>query len=141
MKKVKGFEEENMDSYECSQKLSTCVNIRYHLRSRNIYDCEKNEEQNAEKDISLVQEANKRFMCEPSLMMFPTELLMKIFSYLNVCELSRSVAPVCKHWHRIAHSPVLWRKLCFEGARVSTQSAISLLKKSPHLSELVISNR
>jgi hypothetical protein len=130
-----------VDFDKCSQKISTCVNIGYHLQSRNIYDCKKHEAQNAENSIALETESNKRFRCEPSIMMLPTEVLMKIFSYLNVHELNTSGAPVCKHWLRIAHSPLLWRKLCFDGDKISTKSAIHLLGKSPHLSELVISKR
>jgi hypothetical protein len=130
-----------MDSYEYSQNISTCLNERCYLRSRIICDRKKPKAQNVENNISLVQATNNMFMSEPSITMFPTEILMKIFSYLTVHELSTSVAPVCKQWHGIAHSPVLWRKLCFNGGRVSTESAIRLLKKSPHLSELVISNR
>ena len=83
---------------------------------------------------------NDKFMSAPSIMMLPNEVLTMIFSYLNVRELSTSVAPVCKHWHLIAHSPILWRKISFDGERVSTECVKSLLTKS-HLSELIISNR
>jgi hypothetical protein len=190
--------EEEMDSFEnpkkiyCSHKMtniSPCVNIRYHLRSRTIFDCEKCEGHALDNNISVVRESailktsysaqtrysvrniptedvvgrpstkvdtftwqqpiskyskhsiNDRFECEPCIMKLPNEVITMIFSYLNVCELSTSVAPVCKHWHVVAHSPALWRKLCFDGDRISTESAKSLLTKSPHLSELIISNR
>ena len=51
---------------------------------------------------------NDRFKSEASIMMLPNEVLTMIFSYLNVHELSTSVAPVCNHWYQIAHSPILW---------------------------------
>jgi hypothetical protein len=191
-------EEEEMDSSELAEKIfcsdgttsiSPRVNVRYRLRSKTIFDCEKLETHTLENNVSVVQESalvktnysaqsrysfrniptediagklstkvdtltqqqqtskyithsvNDRFTSEPSIMMLPNEVLTMIFSYLNVCELSTSVAPVCKHWHLIAHSPILWRKLCFEGDRVSTEFAKNMLTKSPHLSELIISNR
>jgi hypothetical protein len=187
-----------MDSSELAQKTyctdgmtsnSPCVNIRYRLRSRTIFDCEKHETHALENNVSVVQESalvktnyssqtrykirniptediagklstkvdtftqqqqtskyirksiNDRFTSEPSIMMLPNEVLTMIFSYLNVRELSTSVAPVCKHWHLIAHSPILWRKLSFDGDRLSTEFVKGLLTKSPHLSELIISNR
>lgn len=79
--------------------------------------------------------------CEPNIMRLPNEVLTMIFSYFDVRELSISVAPVCKHWYTIAHSSVLWRKLCFNGDGISTEKAKCLLTKSPLLSELIISNR
>jgi len=84
---------------------------------------------------------NDRLKSKPSIMMFPNEVLTLIFSYLNVRELSTSVAPVCKHWYHIAQTPILWRKLCFIGDRVSTEMVKTLLTKSPQLSELIISHR
>ena len=84
---------------------------------------------------------NDRFMCEPSIMMLPNEILTEIFSYLNTIELSTSVALVCKHWHQIAYSPILWRKLWFDGDRVCTHCIKKMLTKFPHLRELIISNR
>ena len=193
-----GPEEEEMDSSELAEKIyctdgttsiSPCVNVRYRLRSRTIFYCEKRGAHTLENNVSVVQESalvktnysaqtrysfrniptediagklstsstiftqqqqtskytthsiNYRCMSEPSIMMLPNEVLTMIFSYLNVRELSTSVAPVCKHWHLIAHSPILWRKLSFDGDRVSTEFAKSLLTKSTHLSELIISNR
>jgi hypothetical protein len=50
---------------------------------------------------------NDRFTSEPSVMMLSNEVITMIFSYFNVCELSTSVAVVCKQWHLIVHSPVL----------------------------------
>jgi hypothetical protein len=182
------YEEEGMDSSEpckkiyCSHRMtstSPCVNVRYHLRRRTIFDCEKCEARvsavfkrnysaqtrysvrniptedvagrpSTELDIFtqeqqtskyITRHMNDRFECEPSITKLPNEVLTMIFSYLNVRDLSTSVAPVCKHWHIIAHSPVLWRKLRFDGGRISTESAKNLLKKSPHLSQLIISNR
>jgi hypothetical protein len=84
---------------------------------------------------------NGIFECEPSIARLPNEVLTMIFSYLTVRELSMSVAPVCRQWYIIAHSPVLWRKLCFTGDGISTENAKCLLTKSPLLSELIISNR
>ena len=97
------------------------------------------QQQQASKYIT--DSTNDNFTSELSIMMLPNEVLLMIFSYLNVHELSTSVAPVCKHWHLIAHSPVLWRKLCFEGDGVSTEFAKKLITKSPQLSELIISSR
>jgi len=90
---------------------------------------------------NITHSMNDKFTSEPSIMMLPNEVLLMIFSYLNVHELSTSVAPVCKRWHLIAHNPILWRKLYFDGDRVPTEFAKNLLTKSPHLSELVISDR
>ncbi|XP_023704501.1 F-box/LRR-repeat protein 7-like isoform X2 [Cryptotermes secundus] len=84
---------------------------------------------------------NETFEHEPSITRLPNELLTMIFSYLNVRELSMAVAPVCKQWYLIAHSPVLWRKLCFSGDGLSTENAKCLLTKSPLLAEVIISNR
>jgi hypothetical protein len=84
---------------------------------------------------------NYSYECEPTIMRLPNEVLTMIFSYFDVRELSISVAPVCKRWYTVAHSSVLWRKLCFNGDEISTEHAKSLLTKSPLLSELVISNR
>jgi hypothetical protein len=193
-----GPEEERTDSFELAENIyctdgmtsiSSCVNIRYRLRSRTIFDCKIHETHTLENNVPVVQESalvktnysarNKysfrnipkediagelstkldtfnqkkqtskdithsisdRFTSDPSIMMLPNEVLTMIFSYLNVRDLSTSVAPVCKHWYLIAHSPVLWRKLCFDGDRVSTEFAKNLLTKSPYLSELIISNR
>jgi len=180
---------ENIYCTDGMTSISSCVNIRYRLRSRIIFDCKIHETHTLENNVPVVEESalvktnysarnrysfrnipkediagelstkldtfnqkqqtskdithsiNDRFTSEPSIMMFPNEVLIMIFSYLNVRELSTSVAPVCKHWHLIAHSPILWRKLCFDGDRVSTEFAKNLLTKSPHLSELIISNR
>ena len=138
---VCGSKEEEMDFPELSEKMSTCVNIRYRLRSRTICDCKKHAAHNAQNNVSVVQESNDMFTSEPPNMMIPNKILTKIFSYINVRELRTSVAPVCKFWHLIAHSPVLWRKLCFDGERISTEFAKSLLTKCPLLSEVIISSR
>jgi len=129
------LEQENMDFCELSEKISTCVNIRNGLRSRTICDCEKHGARNAQNNVSVVQESNDMLTSEPPIMMIPNEILTKIFSYLNVHELSTSVAPVSKLWHLIAHSPVLWRKLCFAGERISTEFAykISSSLRGDHL--------
>jgi hypothetical protein len=95
--------------------------------------------QTESKDIT--HSINETFEHEPTITRLPNELLTMIFSYLNVRELSLAVAPVCKRWYLIAHSPVLWRKLCFSGDGLSTENAKYLLTKSPLLSELIISNR
>lgn len=95
--------------------------------------------QTVSKDIT--HSINETFEHEPTITRLPNELLTMIFSYLNVRELSLAVAPVCKQWYLIAHSPVLWRKLCFTGAGLSTENAKCLLTKSPLLSELIVSNR
>lgn len=84
---------------------------------------------------------NDNCKCEPTIMRLPNEVLTMIFSYFDVRELSISVAPVCKHWYTVAHSSVLWRKLCFNGDGISTEKAKCLLTKSPLLSEVIISNR
>ena len=193
-----GPEEEAMGSSELAEiifytdgmaNISPCMNIRYRLRTRNIFDYEKHGIWTLENNVSVVQESaldktnysaqtgysfgniptegiagkpssnvdtftqqqqaskymthsvNNRFTGESSIMMLPDEVLTMIFSYLDVHELSTSVAPVCKHWYRMAHSPILWRKLCFDGKRVSTEFAKHLLTKSPLLSELIITNR
>lgn len=95
--------------------------------------------QTVSKDIT--PSVNETFKSEPTITRLPNELLTMIFSYLNVRELSMAVAPVCKQWYLIAHSPILWRKLCFDGNGISTENAKCLLTKSPLLSELDISNR
>jgi len=193
-----GPEEDEMDSSELAEKsdstdgmtsISTDVNIRYRLRSRNIFYCKNNETHVSENNVSVVKKSvlvktnydaqtsnsfrniptegfarkaakkvdtftqqqqtstyitdsiNGRFMCEPSMMMLPTEILTEIFSYLNKFELSTSVALVCKRWNEIACSPILWQKLCFDGDRLCTHFIKNLLTKSPLLSELIISNR
>jgi hypothetical protein len=95
--------------------------------------------QTVSKDIT--HSINETIEHEPTITRLPNELLTMIFSYLNVRELSMAVAPVCKQWYVIAHSPVLWRKLSFSGDGLSTENAKCLLTKSPLLSELIISNR
>ncbi|XP_077984797.1 uncharacterized protein LOC144439385 [Glandiceps talaboti] len=42
----------------------------------------------------------------------PTEITMKIYSYLTPKELLLYVAPVCKKWKELAHDPILWQSLC-----------------------------
>lgn len=84
---------------------------------------------------------NDRFVGTPPVMKLSDEVLITIFKHLDVFELSTSVAPVCKRWYAVAHSPVLWRKLRFNGDEISTENAKSLLTKSPCLLELTISNR
>ncbi|XP_069677218.1 F-box/LRR-repeat protein 7-like [Periplaneta americana] len=71
----------------------------------------------------------------------PNEMITLIFSYLDVLELRASVAPVCKRWYELAHSPVLLRKLRFEGSRVATDTAKHLLEKAPLLRELTLVKR
>ena len=139
-----GPEDEAMSSSE----LSPCMNIRYRLRTRYIFDYAGKPSskvdtftQQQEASKFMTYSVNDRFTGEPSIMMLPNEVLSMIFSYLDVHELSTSVAPVCKDWYRIAHNPILWRKLCFDGKRVSTEIAKRLLTKSPLLSELIIANR
>jgi F-box domain. len=190
-----GHEEERMDPSERSEEIyrigrmtsaSPYENIRYSLRSRNIFYRKKQEALTVVNNVSEVQNSallktnniaqtfrntptektavepsskadtftqqqqaskyitdstNDNFTSDPSIMMLPNEILVMIFSYLDVHELSTSVAPVCKRWHSIAHSPILWRKLCFEGDGVSTEFAKRLITKSPQLSELIISDR
>ena len=152
-----GPEEEAMGSSELAEKIfctdgvasiSPCMNIRNRLRTQNSFDYAGKpsskvdtftQQQQASKYMT--HSVNDRFTGEPSIMMLPQEVLRMIFSYLDVHELSTSVAPVCKYWYRIAHNPILWRKLCFDGKRVSTEFAKRLLTKSPLLSELIITNR
>lgn len=72
----------------------------------------------------------------------PCELLLYIFSFLSVCELCISVAPVCTAWRDLAKDPSLWTHLvfsfqhCVEGERVRR-----LLEGSPLLLSLELQNR
>ncbi|XP_021916289.1 uncharacterized protein LOC110828159 isoform X2 [Zootermopsis nevadensis] len=92
-------------------------------------------------ELQTLSKNTGRFISEPTIMRLPNEMLTMIFSYFDVRELSTAVAPVCKHWYTVAHSSVLWRKLCFNGDGISTEKAKCLLTKSPLLSELIISCR
>jgi hypothetical protein len=97
--------------------------------------------QQLQTSTDITHSINECAECGPNIMKLPNEVLTMIFSYLDIRELSISVAPVCRHWYVIAHSPVLWRKLCLKGDGISTENAKCLLTKSPLLSELIISNR
>ncbi|KAJ4436089.1 hypothetical protein ANN_18716 [Periplaneta americana] len=82
-----------------------------------------------------------RSRCNYNIDRLPNELLILIFSYLDVRELSASVALVCKLWYELAQSPVLWRRLRFDGKGLTTDTAKALLKKAPILKELILSDR
>lgn len=43
----------------------------------------------------------------------PEEVLVKIFSNLPAREVSRSVLPVCRYWHKLGNDAVLWKRLEF----------------------------
>ena len=53
---------------------------------------------------------------------FPNEILLKIFGYLNIKDISRS-AKVCHQFNKISNDPSLWKsmgKLCIGGRTVPT---------------------
>jgi hypothetical protein len=71
----------------------------------------------------------------------PPELLLFIFSWLSVTDLCISVAPVCSRWRLLAKHPCLWTELSFVGNRVSTEQVCTLLRSSPSLKKLTLTNR
>jgi hypothetical protein len=77
----------------------------------------------------------------PSISDLPTKVLLKIFSYLNVPELCKHVAPVCKAWNALSKDKSLWTHLEFQEFAVPTRKVIALLKRSPHLKRLVLLGR
>lgn len=93
---------------------------------------------------------------EPAAMRCPTELLVRIFSYLDAPTLESSML-VCKTWHqRITNAPQLWqdshictpsgdtrRKIQLQTARLSlildrTRSRIRRLALAPPLSNMLV---
>ena len=44
----------------------------------------------------------------------PIEIMIEIFSYFNICELTVAIAPVCHRWYSLAYHPGLWKNLHME---------------------------
>ncbi|PSN56419.1 hypothetical protein C0J52_09532 [Blattella germanica] len=132
--------------------------VRYSLRSRDILFSGENENDISTSENSVQQQTKTSVEKAPPqtetciftnrhkgrpvcyIQKLPNELLTMIFSYLTVPELCSSVAPVCRHWHSVASSPVLWRKLSFCGEGISTENVKKLISKAPLLEEVKIKN-
>ena len=62
---------------------------------------------------------------------FPNEILLKIFEYLDIQDISRS-AKVSHQFNKISNDPSLWKsmgKLCIDGGKVSTEFLTYIIQR------------
>jgi hypothetical protein len=69
-----------------------------------------------------------------SISKLPDEMLVMIFSYLDIDDLSLSVRNVCEHWRSVSEDDTLWKNLCYCPSRTTPkQELIRRLKSMPAL--------
>lgn len=72
--------------------------------------------------------------------MLPRDILRQIFSILSINDICRSVAPVCTEWRNVSDDKSLWRIIHLSDT-VREMKIVELLKRSPYLTELNVSER
>jgi hypothetical protein len=83
----------------------------------------------------------RKLLCpQRNIMDVPQELLLEIFSYLNVRDICQRVAPVYMEWSILARHSSLRKELYFY-EDISTFSACKLLRGSPLLRKLRLRGR
>ena len=70
-------------------------------------------------------------MQNPSILDFPDEILLKIFSYINTDHLKNTVYDVCKRWRNLTDSDVLWTDYSLDINQICLGDLDSLLVKIP----------
>jgi hypothetical protein len=91
--------------------------------------------------ISAAEDGNCSRKSETSICDLPTEMLLEIFKHLNVRELCKSVAPVCKRWYILNRDPCLWKEFQFCRNKITTAKARELLRTMPLLQKITLHRR
>ncbi|XP_069132139.1 F-box/LRR-repeat protein 2-like [Argopecten irradians] len=74
--------------------------------------------------------------------MVPNEILLKIFSYLEVLELCRRISPVCRRWRKLAYDPSLWYLLDLNwNPRLSSVDLCWIIRRLGCIRKLQLQNR
>lgn len=94
------------------------------------------ENKDSSKDSELMTPDNCYFS------LIPNELLLYIFSFLNVYEICRYVSPVCVRWWKSSKDPSLWKHLKFSFEhKVEGEKIKQILELSPQLVSLELESR
>ena len=94
---------------ECNVRLEQNANIILdELANKELKD------DDVEEIIVMEKVLTKQLSFEYNFHDLPVELVLKIFSYLNLAELCKTTALVCKLWLHYSRSPVLRQKLSLD---------------------------
>jgi hypothetical protein len=64
----------------------------------------------------------------------PDEILLKIFSYLSIRDISLSVRNVCTRWRTLSEGDEIWKDWCYSPAETTPkEEIICMLKNMPAL--------
>jgi hypothetical protein len=95
----------------------------------------------SELEINAAEDRNCSRKSETSMCDLPTEMLLEIFKHLNVRELCKSVAPVCKLWYILTRDPYIWKEFQFCRNNITTEKARELLRTMPLLQKITLHRR
>src|SRR6185437_12254509 len=67
----------------------------------------------------------------------PDHVLLRIFGYLSVEQLSHRIAPVSRRWNKLAKHPSLWTSIEFKNPYVDPDVILGIISRSTELRQLV----
>ena len=76
-----------------------------------------------------------------NLVDFPDEILLEIFSYLDIRDLCHTLPLVNSYCNDLSKDFSLWKNLIFKGNDFTTNAVTTILKKFPNLKRLVLIER
>ena len=68
----------------------------------------------------------------------PDHVLLRIFGYFSVEQLSHRIAPVSRRWNELAKHPSLWTSIEFTKRNVDLDVMLGIIARSTELRQLVI---
>ena len=78
--------------------------------------------------------------CSLGINELPPEILDKIFCFLNLEELCRTISLVCKKWYQLVQNPIHW-KIINPKNMLSVEQLDVLIMKAPLLVDIDLSNQ